>query len=109
MQVNIKQFVSEQTIEYSANINGQLKTVRRLGDVNNHFGDNDYMSFEDTAETIFLKVDFTENVLKIAKTIDLKVYRNEQLVDLNKENFHVVREIVSAIVSFFVYGSWGAK
>lgn len=109
MEYKIKEFVSGQTIEYTSNINGELKTVRRLANVDKYFGDNDTMTFTDDAETIFLKVNFSDNVLKIAQSIDLKVYRNGQLIDLAKENFHMVRELVSAIVGFFIFGSWEQK
>lgn len=109
MEYKIKEFVREQTIEYTANINGELKTVRRLANVDKYFDDNDTMTFTDDAETIFMKVNFSDNVLKIAENIDLKVYRSGQCIDLRKENFSMVRELISAIVGFFIFGSWEQK
>lgn len=102
---NIVKFVSEQTVESSTVVNNEIKVVRRQGDVSKYFSENDYLTFDDSAETFCLKVTLTDNILKIAKDIDLKVYKNNKLLDLNKEPFKVVKEIVSAVAGFFVYGS----
>lgn len=109
MEYKVKEFVREQTIEYPLNVNGELKTVRRLANVDKYFDDNDTMTFIDDAETIFMKVNFSDNVLKIAEAIDLRVYRGGNCIDLKKENFQMVRELVSAIVGFFIFGSWEQK
>lgn len=98
-------FVSKQTIEEVFPKGNDLKTVRRSGDASKWFSPEDEIEFDDSAETFCLKVNLTDNILKIAKDLSIKVYRNGKVVNLEKEPFKCVKEIVGAVASFFMYAN----
>ena len=101
----ILKFASEQSIEVLTIENNEQKVIRRQGDLSKHFCENDTIEFNDSTEAFVNTSNSNENIINTIKTLDIKVYRNGSKVDLRKEPFKIVKEIVNCVISFFVYGS----
>lgn len=101
---NILKFASEQTVEVIIIEGQEQKTIRRQGDLSKWFGENDTIEFDDSTEA-FSKTNLSDKLLEVVKVLDIKVYKDGSKLNLNKEPFKMTKEIVSCVVSFFVYGS----
>lgn len=101
----IVDFVSRQSVEEVIPKGSELKTIRRAGDCSKWFGPDDEIEFDDSAETFCMKVNLTDNILKIAKTLNITVIRDGKRVNLEREPFKCVKEVVGAVASFFLFAN----